>query len=394
MQKAFKYAAPLLVLFATQAFGQVRVDSHLEQDRYLEGEPVVVVVDVLNVGDKAIVSSICNAHVNLTIGGVERRRPPNISGCFSGMGGSSGSGGCAMDHPPMLAPKQSTSFRYLLKDYDLGPGLYSLTASGTVPGAQFEQTLSLTIVPATDDELKRAFARLVADIDGADPARRNDARAAIIESAPRFLDALIGRFAFDQPFDAPAIEALGRIASDESRSQLKKLFERNRDSRRQHIVLTLARVGHGGDAEFLAAVLQDATVDHHSRRYAALGLGHIGGDQAVRYLERALPTAPTEIRSSIATSLGNTRSQMAAPVLISMFGNNPVRNEVCHALITLTHRDWCGAADDAAAARRKWLRLWNESGSSASIYGPDSCPGRHSRPAMSQSRRRSSKPRR
>jgi len=39
------------------------------------------------------------------------------------------------------------------------------------------------------------------------------------------------------------------MATDESRSQLKKLFERRRDSGREYIVLTLARVGHAGDAD-------------------------------------------------------------------------------------------------------------------------------------------------
>jgi len=379
MQKAFKYAAPLLVSFATQAFGQVRVDAHLEKDRYLEGEPVVVVVDILNVGDEAVGYSTCDGNVNLTVIGAERRVPPNIFGCFSGMGGG---GGCGIDHPPLLAPGQSTSFRYLLKDYSPGPGQYSLTASGKagvrwkyypsyapnvppppppkhketdpVPGAEFERTFSLNIVPAPEDELKRAFAPLVSDADAADPVRRNEARAAIVESAPLFLDSLIARFAAEDPFGLPAIDALGRIATVESRSQLKTLFERSRDSRRSSIVLALARVGHGDDAEFLAGVLQDVAADDQSRRYAALGLGRIGGDQAVRSLERALLTAPLEIRSSVATSLGNTRSRMAVPLLIGMFGNNPARNDVCGGLKTLTHRAWCdGTADDPSAKRRQ-----------------------------------------
>jgi hypothetical protein len=401
MQRAFKCAGLLLVLFATQAFGQVRVDARLEKGRYLEGEPVVIVVDILNVGDEAVGYSTCDGNVNLTVAGAERRVPPNIFGCFSGMGISGG--GCAIDHPPLLPPGQSTSFRYLLKEYNLKPGQYSLTASGKagvrwkyypsyppnvppsstpkhketdpVPGAQFERTLSLNIAPATEDDLKRAFAPLVSDADAVDPLRRNEARAAIVESAPQFLGSLIARFAVDDPFRLPAIDALGRIATVGSRSQLKNLFERSHDLHRSSIVLALAGVGHGDDTEFLAGVLQDAAADDQSRRYAALGIGHIGGDQAVRYLERALPTAPPEIRSDIAISLGNTRSRMAVPVLIGMFSNNPARNSVCSGLRTLTHLAWCdGTADDPAAKRRQWQRRWNENGSTARIYGPDNCP--------------------
>jgi hypothetical protein len=95
----------------------------------------------------------------------------------------------------------------------------------------------------------------------------------------------------------------------------------------------------------------------------------------VRHLERALDTVPAEVRPSVATALGNTRSRLAVPVLIGMFGNNPSRNDVCGALRTLTHRDWCdGTADDPAAKRRRWLRTWNENGSKTPIFGPAHCP--------------------
>jgi hypothetical protein len=135
-------------------------------------------------------------------------------------------------------------------------------------------------------------------------------------------------------------------------------------------------------------VLRDASVDQGSRRYAALGLGHIGGDQAVHHLERGLPAAPSEIRPSIATALGNTRSRAAVPVLISMFGDNPAWGDVCRALMTLTHRQWCdGTADDPAAKRGQWLRWWNENGPKASLFGPDNCPGDRVLPVRDSPRR-------
>jgi hypothetical protein len=327
--------------------------------------------------------------------------PPNIFGCFSGIG--SGSGTCGVDHPPLLPPGQTTTFRYLLKEYDLRPGQYELTASGKagvrwkyypvyapnvppqpfpkhketdpVPGAQFDRTLSLNIVTSTEGELQAALAPLVSDADATDSVQRHHARAAIIESAPPFLDSLIARFAAEDQFDRSAIEALGRIATTSSRAHLKTLFSTGADSRRSTIVLALARVGHRDDTDLFATVLQDGTVDQTSRRYAALALGHIGGDQAVHHLERALPGAPSEVRHSIATALGNTRSRAAVPVLIGMFGNDPARNAVCGALRTLTHQAWCGGtADDPAATRRQWLRSWNENGPNASIFGPDKCP--------------------
>ena len=169
----------LLLLAATPALAQVQVDVRLEKNRHLAGEPVVVLVEVRNVGDEAVGYSTCDGDVRLQVLGAERRVPPNIFGCFSGIGSG---GGCGIDHPPLLQPGQATTFRYLLKRYDLRPGQYQLSASGKagvrwksypayapsvpprappkhketdpVPGAQFDQRLPLAIVTATQRELR------------------------------------------------------------------------------------------------------------------------------------------------------------------------------------------------------------------------------------------------
>src|SRR5258706_9634118 len=117
----------LLLLAAAAAVAQVQVDVRLEKNRYLAGEPVVVLVDVLNVGDEPVGYTTCDGDVRLQVLGADRRVTPNIFGCFSGIGGG---GGCGIDHPPLLQPGQTTTFRYLLRDYDLRSGQYELSASG------------------------------------------------------------------------------------------------------------------------------------------------------------------------------------------------------------------------------------------------------------------------
>ncbi len=122
----------------------------------------------------------------MTVAGVQRRVPANIFGCSYGMGIA---GGASMiDHPPLLPPGQSTSFRYVLKDYDLKPGKYDLTAAGKagvqwkyypfigapnspppppprhqetdpVDGAEFDRTLTFTVAAATEDELRAVLLR-------------------------------------------------------------------------------------------------------------------------------------------------------------------------------------------------------------------------------------------
>ena len=413
--RTVSWCSLFLLLSASPVIAQVQVEVRFEKTQYLAGEPVVVLVDIRNVGDEAVAYSSCEARFRLDVTGTERRVPPNIFGCFAAT--SVGGGMCFVDHPPLLPPGETTTFKYLLKEYDLGPGQYTVTAVGEagvrwkyypdyarnappppppkhkeadpVPGAQFDRALPLSVVPATTDELRAALAPLVAAADAADPEERTLARAALVESAAPFLDSLIARLAAVDGFKGPAVEALGRMASISSRAHLRDLFHRSAATDRPTIALALARIGHREDADFFATVLEDRTADPASRRYAALGLGRIGGNRAVRSLERGLSAAPPEVRPSIATALGNTRSRAAVPVLISMFDNDPAQNAVCLALTTLTHRAWCdGTADDPAIKRTRWLRWWKQTGATISIYGPDNCPPDSIAPASASPRRR------
>ena len=128
MQRVFKYAAALVFLFATEVSGQVQVEVHLEQARYLAGEPIVIVIDVLSVGDEPVAYRGIDWRVKFTVIGVERRVLPDAFGCFMGGLGSGIGGG--VDHPPSLAPGERRSSRHLLKEYDLGPGEYRMAATG------------------------------------------------------------------------------------------------------------------------------------------------------------------------------------------------------------------------------------------------------------------------
>lgn len=128
------------------------------------------------------------------------------------------------------------------------------------------------------------------------------------------------------------------------------------------------------DPELLAQALRDRSTDEQTRQQAALDLGCIGGDRAVRHLEAALRDAGADTRPAIAIALGHTRSRLAVPVLIGMFGDDPARDEVCDALVTLTHRTWCdGGDDDDGSLRRAWRRWWSQMKSRVEIHGPDTC---------------------
>ena len=225
----------LVWLTAAPAAAQVEVDVRLEKSQYLAGEPVTVLVDVRNVGDEEVTYSTCDEDVRLAVPNATRRVVPDIFGCFSG--GASGST-CSQGHPPRLLPGRTTTFTHLLKDYDLRPGHYTLNASGragvrwpgsyarTVPGAQFERRVSLIVTSASRRQLQAVFDPFLTGADDKDPVRRYRARAAIVETAPPFLEPLIARLAAEGTHGA--VDALGRIASATSRAHLKNLFRTSR----------------------------------------------------------------------------------------------------------------------------------------------------------------------
>jgi hypothetical protein len=127
------------------------------------------------------------------------------------------------------------------------------------------------------------------------------------------------------------------------------------------------------DAGRLARIVRDPLTDEQAKQDAALSLGCLGGDQAVRFLDGSLQDASPTLRPRIARALGHTRSRLAVPVLIGMFRDDSARDDVCDALMTLTHRAWCDGGDDDVALRRAWRRWWSQMKSRVEIYGSDSC---------------------
>ena len=384
------YIWAILLFVAAPAAAQVKFDVRLEKPHYLTGEPVFVVVDIKNVSDEPIGYLKCNDNVQLSVSGVEPRKNPNIFGCSSGIGTGLG---CGSGNLPMILPGQVATSKYLLKGYDLKPGQYRLAVSGrigvTIPGAQLDHELSLTVATASEGELQESFDPLISDavfdplkfdLNGSHELRvrllelRAYARDAIIESAAPFLEPLIMRFV--EEGNDSAISALGRIASESGRSYLKELYRVSDERRRSSIMWALALAGHEGDAGFFVEVLKDETIDSTPnspgmsiKEYAALGLGHIGGDQAARYLESTFTDASPEVRSHIVTALGNTRSRLAVSILLGIYSY-----EVYGALRTLTHHAWDLDIYTTFTNRKPLLRWWEKNKYKFPIFGTDNCP--------------------
>jgi hypothetical protein len=306
-------------------------------------------------------------------------------------------GGC-VDHPLLLPPGQSVTFRHVLKGYRLTSGRYTLHATGKagvrwffgagrgtstvsdrkqgdpVEGALFDVSLKLIVRDGTEEELRQHYEPYLADSS-------RESKEAIAEMAPRFLEKTIFEFA-DQPDNASlAVEGLAQIPTESSRASLKWLFDKTADSNlRALIVEKLAGVATSAERPFFSGLL--ANSDSRVASYAAFGIARLGGDSAVTALETAVRVPDDEVRRHVAIALGNTRSAAAIPVLISMYGDEAVSNAVCGALATLTHRRWCDGSHSPEQTQRIWRRWYDGRASSLVLYGVGECLAHDSLPPL------------
>lgn len=390
-----------LCILATAVIGAGQVQVSLRTDRaaYLAGEPVFVVVDVKNVGTESVGYGSGVGHTELTVPDAAKKRPISFS-CF--IGWASGGFGGGIDHPPMMKPGQTIVYWYLLKGYNLPPGNYTLHVSGRadvtwkyypvpggpppkhterdpVEGAVFTTDLKLTVEAGTDARLRQRYEPYVADARGWDRDLRRRARQAISEMAPPFLEKTLLGFA-DEPETADlAVDGLGQIATPESRGDLIALFDKSADLRlRARIAEKLAGIGTLDELAFFASLLpgRSTRLDSEIRKWAVLGLGRIGGPDAVKALETAEQDPELSVRETVAIGLGDTKDGGAVPVLIRMYAdpNEQVHNQVCPALMTLTHYQWCADDGQVSEIQVSWRSWWQKNAAQVPLYNADQCP--------------------
>ena len=380
----------------------------------MEGEPIEVVVKITNIGSDPVAYEKGVGHVALEVEGQGKRpSPPNLGGCFAGEGWGGGAGG--IDHPPLLAPGASTEFRYLLRDYQLLAGRYTVRTSGqagvrwklyggdrlahparfsegdSVPGADFNQALSLVVRVGAESELRTVYESWVKEASTGLPDRAYEARDAISDIAPVFLEKIILGFAKYQDGTEFAIRGLSRIDTAEARTDLVGLFDQTSDlGVRGSIVHTLAEMNSADQLDFFASLLPGHTseADDNIRQYAALAIGRLGGEGGVETLQQFLhlygAQASARTRSVIAIALASGMSRKAIPILIGMYGDSSgeVKNSVCGSLLTLTHMSWCDGSGDVSRLQAEWQAWWAKNASTARMFGTNNCPALNDAPTL------------
>ena len=401
--KALARSLCLIALAGTLGLSQVKVNVRLDQLSYLEGEPVFVVADVRNTGIEPLGYRNGDGQAALSVSGVQPRQPTNLRGCYSSAGTDVAFGG-GIDHSPVFKPGEVVSFHYLLEGYHLRAGDYTLHASGEVAvnwifgwlfgagrgpstvtghaqtdiieGREFDVFLPLRIAKGTSDELRQRYVRYVLDAEKGFTNESWRARRAIAEMAPPFLEKTILGFATQPETADLAVNGLSRISTDQSRADLIDLYNKSSDlNLRRLIVDRLAEIATPKEFSFLVSLLpgHSSELEDRIRDSAVLGIGRLGGDKAVHALASAQILPSPEVRKSVALALGNTRSPAAVPVLINLYADEAARYDVCSALSTLTHYEWCDGAGTTVQTQLRWCKWWKSHGTHVQLYGPGEC---------------------
>jgi hypothetical protein len=374
-------ACAVVLLLAHSASAQVIVDARPAKSDFIAGEPIQVVIDVTNLGDEPVLLQACCLNIRLTVPDAGRRVVPSLSSCHSGILFVVGTGVGSVDHapPPVpVGPGETFSHRSVLVGYSVAPGTYQLLADGTVYAGHvvaFTHILELVVRAGNPSALEQAFAPYVTDSRSPDIGRRSNAIGAIIEMAPAFLEEFIATQASTNLW---ALDALTRIGSRDARAHLKSIYAQATDDfLRSPALYGVASLAQRDDFDFLNRVLLDDGANQLARTSAALGLGKIGGDDAVLALVEADARVPVNVRRDITVALGTTKSRLAVSALINRLGQpGSDISETCSALTDLTQYQWCdGSTWDENVLRRRWTRWWKANTRKVRLFSAaDVCP--------------------
>jgi hypothetical protein len=362
-----------------------------EKSTYLVGEPVYVVLSISNKSDDTIwvnfgpTDMFCQKF-SIEIPGADSAREQ--WGC--GIGGSCG------DSLVEVAARKTAAVRQLLnREFRLQrTGAYVVHAQTTVtvrsqnlwssrPFDEFKVSDNLTVnLQRSDDgELQAAFKPIVHELSSTDLVRRGEAAAAIIETAPPFLeDVLIDLAKTNYGF--AAMTALRKVDTEKTRNALAQaaISGGNQSFR----VEAIRNLGRTGDTTYFPELLQlIKSPDIQIQSAAAEAIGNLGGTASVKEIAVLLSSANVQTRQAGANGLEYTHSREAIPLLIGLLldPDAGIRQTAISGLELLTHRvafDGSQSADvitlqSAGKVHQRWVRWLKSEWKESEIHGMADC---------------------
>jgi hypothetical protein len=387
-----KYGRLLVLMFVATAVPQTawaeQISGQLypEKRTYLLGEPVFVVLDLVNAGSQPVWISVSCTWLDTRFDALTAPKPRQGASLFGcGVGGFAGScGGSARE----VLPGKHYKRRYLLDGpfrID-SPGVYPIrawhkvdiyageTGYQIVASQELVSEFELSFIEGSEKELASVYAPVLRDLESADPETNSLGRSAVLQDPPPFLEDLILAMAEDPQTAAASISGLQRLATVRAKAQLAELSAaHNPEYIRQ---MAVSALGELGDPAYCSLMLDIARESREYSRFIALrAAGYLCGEVALPLVTGLLGEADASSRFEAAYALGNTHSRDAVPTLISLLldADANVRRAARDSLASLTHRYPKSNDGPARRTHDDWANWWVSNGASAAIYRIDEC---------------------
>ena len=407
-RKPVQFLPIFLFTVTTLTFGQtLEGQFYPEKKTYLIGEPIIVIAEVTNEGKKltrigepswGIWDS--DRHVweygdlKINVENANRIPEPNWDQYW----------GChlwVLDFAITLyieiLPRESWKEPTILNRVFRidSPGEYKISASGVVKilskkrrrkgSVKFKSSFTITVKQGTTEELKVAFKPYLKELSRSGEPDSTLAFRAITQTAPLFLEPFFLQWVQDHPFmDHSVLKALHKLNTPTAHKTIMDYLKKSSETvgrldPDQFIPGTQAIqfLASTRDPRYLPALRAFALQGKNDLRLMAIaGVGRLGGEESILFLESILKSSDARLRQWGACGLGNTGSRKAVPILISALSDlDPdVREKAAGGISLLTHR-FSGPGvwqpEKAAHTSKLWKKWWDKNGSTAEIYRPE-----------------------
>lgn len=241
--------------------------------------------------------------------------------------------------------------------------------------------LTIDVQVGVEGQLQAAFQPIVKELASTDLNRRGDAAAAIIETAPSFLEDVLIELAGTN-YGFAAMTALRKADTQKTRDALARIAtEGDNQSFRVEAIRNLGRTGDGA---YLPALLQlMKSTDIQIQSAAAEAAANLGGSTVIPAITVLLSSADVERRQAGANGLEYTRAREAVPILIGLLFDSDasIRQTAVSGLWLLTRRvafdgnQWADVTAPRAAnnVHQRWVDWWKSQGKGIEIHGMADC---------------------
>jgi hypothetical protein len=383
-------AAGILLLLPVPAYGQQILGRfYPEKPIYLAGEPVVVVLEISNLGPEIVsVADDLRCSMSLRFEARTARHPRETS--LYGCSGGGYAGSCASGVKVLKLGDRFETKLLLDGPFRLDtPGVFLIRGSQTVtmwlgseaigPPTSVEVTsnFDVTLRPGTETELGAAYERFRRDLESPDLTERGLAIVALTQNPPRILESVILGLAEDSSIAGAAIAGLKRLGTPGAKMKLAQMAQADGPEwGRQRAIQAL---GELGDTFYCDLMLQIASeADANTQGIAVRAAGYLCGNKALPTVVALLTNADSDLRYELAYALGNTSSRGAVRPLLGLLRDDDpnVRRAAAEALGTLTHRSSTGDLSEVVRAQQAyldWEHWWRLGGATSPIFSPSQC---------------------